>query len=95
MFNRLLSADLPRSRVLTVILVAVFLGLLFAPFIFPGVKALNVAAKVLVFVVLVASFDLLRAAVEAGADSVYGPTWQLSEDNAAVTTALTRALTLL
>jgi branched-chain amino acid transport system permease protein len=30
-----------------------------APFLFPGVKALNVAAKVLVFIVLVASFDLL------------------------------------
>jgi len=59
MFNRLLSADLPRSRVLTVILVVVFLGLLFAPFLFPGVKALNVAAKVLIFAVLVASFDLL------------------------------------
>jgi branched-chain amino acid transport system permease protein len=35
------------------------LGLAFAPFIFPGVKALSVAAKVLVFIVLVASFDLL------------------------------------
>jgi len=59
MFNRSLSADLPRRRVLTVILVVVFLGLLFAPFLFPGVKALNVAAKVLIFAVLVASFDLL------------------------------------
>jgi branched-chain amino acid transport system permease protein len=29
------------------------------PFVFPGVKALNVAAKILVFIVLVASFDLL------------------------------------
>ena len=35
------------------------LALAFVPFIFPGVKALNVAAKILVFVVLVASFDLL------------------------------------
>ena len=35
------------------------LGLAFAPFLFPGVKALSVAAKVLIFVVLVASFDLL------------------------------------
>jgi branched-chain amino acid transport system permease protein len=41
------------------LLVAILLGLAFAPFLFPGVKALNVAAKVLVFVVLVASFDLL------------------------------------
>ena len=59
MLNRLLSGDYPRSRWLAAILVAIFVGLLCAPFVFPGVKALNVAAKVLVFVVLVASFDLL------------------------------------
>ncbi len=59
MLNRILSGDTPRSRVLAVVLVAVFLGLALAPFLFPGVKALNVAAKVLVFVVLVAGFDLL------------------------------------
>jgi len=59
MLKRLLSNDLPRSRVLAVVLLAVFLGLAFAPFVFPGVKALSVAAKVLVFIVLVASFDLL------------------------------------
>src|SRR3990167_8916846 len=59
MLNRLLSGDYPRSKVLAVILVAVLLGLAFAPFLFPGVKALSVAAKVLIFVVLVASFDLL------------------------------------
>jgi branched-chain amino acid transport system permease protein len=59
MLNRLLSHDLPRSRVLALLLVLVLLALAGAPFIFPGVKALNVAAKVLVFVVLVASFDLL------------------------------------
>ena len=59
MLNRLLSGDLPRSRVLAVLLLLIFLGLATAPFVFPGVKALNVAAKVLIFVVLVASFDLL------------------------------------
>jgi branched-chain amino acid transport system permease protein len=59
MFIRLLSNDMPRSRVLAVLLVLLFLALAFAPFVFPGVKALSVAAKVLVFVVLVASFDLL------------------------------------
>lgn len=58
-FKRLLSNDLPRSRLLAVLLVALFMALAFAPFIFPGVKALSVAAKILVFVVLVASFDLL------------------------------------
>ena len=59
MLNRLLSNDFPRSRLLAVLLVALLLALAFAPFIFPGVKALNVAAKVLIFIVLVASFDLL------------------------------------
>ncbi|MCO8250480.1 branched-chain amino acid ABC transporter permease [Comamonas thiooxydans] len=59
MLNRLLSGDMPRSRVLAVLLLAIFAGLALAPFLFPGVKALNVAAKVLIFVVLVASFDLL------------------------------------
>ncbi len=59
MLNRILSGDYPRSRVLAVLLVALLAALALAPFLFPGVKALNVAAKILVFVVLVASFDLL------------------------------------
>ena len=59
MLTRLLSNDFPRSRILAAILLLRLLALAFTPFLFPGVKALNVAAKVLVFVVLVASFDLL------------------------------------
>ena len=59
MVSRLISNDYPRSRMLAVLLVALLLALAFAPFLFPGVKALSVAAKVLVFIVLVASFDLL------------------------------------
>jgi branched-chain amino acid transport system permease protein len=59
MLDRILSRDYPRNRALAVLLVALLLGLALAPFLFPGVKALNVAAKILVFVVLVASFDLL------------------------------------
>ena len=59
MISRLLSHDLPRSRVLTAVLIAILLCLAFAPFIFPGAKALNVAAKILIFIVLVASYDLL------------------------------------
>ncbi|NUA30763.1 branched-chain amino acid ABC transporter permease [Cupriavidus basilensis] len=57
--TRLLSGDLPRSRVLTVILVAMLLALACAPFLFPGARALNMAAKICIFVVLVASYDLL------------------------------------
>jgi branched-chain amino acid transport system permease protein len=59
MLTRLLSNDFPRSRILAALLVVLLLALAFAPFLFPGVKALNVAAKILVFIVLVASFDLL------------------------------------
>jgi branched-chain amino acid transport system permease protein len=59
MFRRLLSHDLPRNRWLALLLVAVLVGLALAPFLFPGTKALNVAAKIIVFIVLVASFDLL------------------------------------
>ena len=59
MLRRLLSHDLPRNRILAVLLISLLLALAFAPFVFPGVKALSVAAKILVFLVLVASFDLL------------------------------------
>ncbi len=59
MFSRILSHDLPRSRILTLTLVVLVLGLAFAPFLFPGVKSLNVAAKILIFIALVVSFDLL------------------------------------
>ncbi len=59
MLKNLLSHDLPRNRWLALLLIAIVLGLAFTPFLFPGTKALNVAAKILVFIVLVASFDLL------------------------------------
>lgn len=59
LMHRLISGDQPRSRLLTVVLLLLLVGLAFAPFLVPGVKALNVAAKVLIFIVLVASFDLL------------------------------------
>ncbi len=59
MIGRLISNDGPRSRWLAAILLAIVLALAFTPFLFPGTKALNVAAKIIVFVVLVASFDLL------------------------------------
>jgi len=59
MLARLLSGDMPRSRVLAAILLAIVLGLALAPVVFPGTRSLNVAAKVAVFVLLVASYDLL------------------------------------
>ncbi len=57
--DRLLSHDYPRSRWLALALVLVAVGLAVAPFLFPGSKALGVAAKMLIFVLLVASYDLL------------------------------------
>ncbi len=59
MLNRLLSHDLPRSRWLAALLVIIVIALAVAPFAFPGSKALGVAAKMLVFILLVASYDLL------------------------------------
>jgi branched-chain amino acid transport system permease protein len=59
MLNRLLSHDLPRNRWLAAMLVVILVALALTPFLFPGTKALNVAAKILVFIVLVASYDLL------------------------------------
>ncbi len=59
MLARLISHDFPRSRLLAALLIALVLGLATAPFIVPSSKALSVAAKILIFVVLVASFDLL------------------------------------
>ena len=56
---RPLSGDPPRSAVLALLLIAIVAGLAAAPFLFPGPKSLAVAAKILVFVILVASYDLL------------------------------------
>ena len=57
--DRILSGDAPRSRVLSVLLIGIVAGLALAPLLFPGAKPLNVAAKICIFIVLVASYDLL------------------------------------
>ena len=57
--NALLSGDLPRSRILAALLLLILIGLAGAPFFFGGARGLNVAATICVFVVLVASYDLL------------------------------------
>ncbi|HUL94616.1 MAG TPA: branched-chain amino acid ABC transporter permease [Usitatibacter sp.] len=59
MIRLLLSDDLPRSRILAVLLVAIVVGLGVAPFVTSGPRALNAAATICVFIVLVASYDLL------------------------------------
>ena len=55
----ILSGDAPRSRALSVLLVVIVLALALAPFLFPGAKAMNVAANICVTALLVASYDLL------------------------------------
>ena len=59
MLKTILSGDKPRSRVLSAVLLAILVGLALAPFIFLGARGLNAAAKICIFVVLVASYDLL------------------------------------
>jgi branched-chain amino acid transport system permease protein len=59
MLVKFLSNDLPRSRLLAAVLVAIVLGLLLAPFLFSGARPLNTAATICIYIVLVASYDLL------------------------------------
>jgi branched-chain amino acid transport system permease protein len=59
MIDGILSGDLPRSRVLNVVLAMILVTLALAPFLFSGASAINTAAKICVFIVLVASYDLL------------------------------------
>ena len=59
MLTTLLSGDLPRSRTLSVLLLVVVLGLALAPFITTGARPLNTAATICIYIVLVASYDLL------------------------------------
>ncbi len=59
MIHAALSGDYPRSRLVAAILLAIVVLLALVPFVFPGARSLSVAAKVLVFILLVASYDLL------------------------------------
>lgn len=59
MLTRFLSGDSPRSRTLSVVLLLIFLGLALAPFLTTGARPLNTAATICIYIVLVASYDLL------------------------------------
>ncbi len=59
MLKNILSGDMPRSKILSLVLVIIFLGLAFAPFLFPGTRSLDTAARICIFIALVASYDLL------------------------------------
>ncbi|PWR04104.1 branched-chain amino acid ABC transporter permease [Meridianimarinicoccus roseus] len=56
---RLLSGDGPGGRLVSIAVLAIFLSLAFAPFVFEGTRALDTAARICVLIVLAASFDLL------------------------------------
>jgi branched-chain amino acid transport system permease protein len=57
--DRILSHDRPRSAWLAALLLVILVVLALAPFLFPGAKSMSVVAKILVFILLVASYDLL------------------------------------
>lgn len=59
MLRALLSDDLPRNRFLSAVLLLILLGLATAPFLVSGASAINTAAKILIFILLVASYDIL------------------------------------
>ena len=52
MLHRLLSGDLPRSRILTGVLLVIVAGLALAPFLFSGARPLNTAATARLFSVM-------------------------------------------
>jgi branched-chain amino acid transport system permease protein len=55
----LVSDDPPGRLLLNVIMLVVLAAFVFAPFLFPGTKALGVASRICIFVILVASYDLM------------------------------------
>ncbi len=59
MVRALLSDDLPRNRFLSALLLLILLGLATAPFLVSGANAINTAAKICIFILLVASYDIL------------------------------------
>ena len=57
--HSVLSGDLPRSRTLSSCLLLILVCLALAPFLTSGARPLNTAATICVYIVLVASYDLL------------------------------------
>jgi branched-chain amino acid transport system permease protein len=55
----LLSDNPPGRRVLNALMLVIVLALALAPFLFPGSKALGAASRVCIFVLVVASYDLM------------------------------------
>ncbi|WP_419799459.1 MAG: branched-chain amino acid ABC transporter permease [Terasakiella sp.] len=59
MFSYIFSGDFPRSKMLTLLLVVIVAGLVLTPWLFPGSRSMETAMRIAIFIVLVASYDLL------------------------------------
>lgn len=59
MFGSILSGDLPRSRVLSVLLTVIIIALVLGPFLFSGTRAFNTLGMICIFIIVVASYDLM------------------------------------
>ncbi|SEO96924.1 branched-chain amino acid ABC transporter permease [Aquisalimonas asiatica] len=59
MIHSLLSGDYPRSRVLSVLLIAILVGLALGPFLFSGTVAFRTMGLIVVFILVVAAYDLM------------------------------------
>src|SRR5208282_1698307 len=55
----IVSDDPPGRLLLNAIVLLILAAFVFAPFLFPGAKALGVASRICIFVILVASYDLM------------------------------------
>jgi len=55
----LVSDDPPGRFLLNALVLLLLAAFVFAPFLFPGTKALGVASRICIFVILVASYDLM------------------------------------
>ncbi|HUJ97364.1 MAG TPA: branched-chain amino acid ABC transporter permease [Stellaceae bacterium] len=57
--DRLLSGDRPGTPLLSVLLLLLLAALALAPFLFPGTRSVAVAARICIFIVLAASYDVM------------------------------------
>jgi branched-chain amino acid transport system permease protein len=56
---RIISGDKPGHPIASALVLLLLLGLAIAPFLFPGTRSLAAAARICVFIVLAASYDVL------------------------------------
>lgn len=59
MLKNLLSADLPRSRMLGLLLSVILFCLALGPFLFDGTRAFTMLGMICIFIIVVASYDLM------------------------------------